>query len=197
MSELAVTLLRLSYLALLWAFVFAALTVLRRDIYSATRVTTRGPGRRTPPAAGRSRGVAAPASAGAASTQGLAPAPAAPAPPAAAPAGAPARGAPQRQSITRAPSRLLVTAGKMAGTSLPLGRSAIVVGRAPSCTLVVDDDYVSSRHVRIFPQDDQWYVEDLGSTNGTLLNGEPITEVMPLMPGMQVRVGQTVLELRR
>jgi len=189
MSALAVTLLRLSYLALLWAFVFAALSVLRRDIYSATRVTTRGPGRRAPE--GRRGRAAAPAGAGAAGApMGAAGAP--PAPPRTAGSG------PQRQSITRAVSRLVVTAGKMAGTSLPLGRSAIVVGRAPSCTLVVDDDYVSSRHARIFPQDDQWFVEDLGSTNGTLVGGERIGgEPVPLTPGMQVRLGQTVLELRR
>jgi len=193
MSELAVTLLRLSYLALLWVFVFAALAVLRRDLWSATRVTTRGPGRRTTDKTRQPRGRTVPATA---TTAGLGATPAATAPPQA-PVPSPVRTAPQRQSITRAPSRLVVTAGKMAGTSLPLGRSAIVIGRAPSCTLVVDDDYVSSRHARVFPENDQWYVEDLGSTNGTLLNGERISEPQPFAPGMQVRLGQTVLELRR
>ncbi|MGM0386567.1 MAG: FHA domain-containing protein FhaB/FipA [Actinomycetota bacterium] len=182
MSELAVTLLRLSYLALLWVFVFAAISVLRQDLFSATRVTQRGHGARTE--TGRDRRAPSPA-----------PAPVAPPSPTTPPRTA--GGAPQRQSITRPPSRLMVTAGKLAGTSLPLGNSAIVVGRAQSCTLVLEDDYSSSRHARFFLQGDQWYVEDLGSTNGTTVAGRTISEPTPIGPGTEVRIGQTVLELRR
>ena len=179
MSELAVTLLRLSYLALLWVFVFAAISVLRQDLFSATRVTQRGRGARADST--RARRTPAP--------------PAAPSTPA--PPPRPAGTAPQRQSITRPPSRLMVTAGKLAGTSLPLGKSAIVVGRAPSCTLVLEDDYASSRHARFFPQGDSWMIEDLGSTNGTTVAGRTISEPTPLAPGTEVRIGQTALELRR
>ncbi|MDX5317801.1 MAG: FHA domain-containing protein [Actinomycetes bacterium] len=181
MSELAVTLLRLSYLALLWVFVFAAISVLRQDLFSATRVTPRGRGART--AAARDRRAPVPA-----------------APPWSPSPTTPPRtsgAAPQRQSITRPPSRLTVTAGKLAGTSLPLGGAAIVVGRAQSCTLVLEDDYASSRHARFFQQGDQWYVEDLGSTNGTTVAGRTISEPTPVNPGTEVRIGQTVLELRR
>jgi pSer/pThr/pTyr-binding forkhead associated (FHA) protein len=187
MSELAVTLLRLSYLALLWVFVFAAISVLRQDLFSATRVTPRGRSARTD----TSRNRRAPAAA----------APAAPAAPPSSPSPTtPPRtsgSTPQRQSITRPPSRLTVTAGKLAGTSLPLGGAAIVVGRAQSCTLVLEDDYASSRHARFFQQGDQWYVEDLGSTNGTTVAGRTISEPTPINPGTEVRIGQTVLELRR
>lgn len=198
MSELAVTLLRLSYLALLWVFVFAAISVLRQDLYSATRVTPRGPGRRDTRSAPRPSPRRAPAGAGMAGAAAGPPAPVAvPTPQAGASSLETSRTGPSRQSITRPPSRLVVTAGKLAGTSLPLGRSAIVVGRAQSCTLVLEDDYASSRHARIFPQGDQWFVEDLGSTNGTMVAGQPITEATPLTPSAQVRIGQTVMELRR
>jgi len=95
------------------------------------------------------------------------------------------------------PRRLVVTAGPLRGTTLPLGASAILIGRAPSCTLVLDDDYSSSRHARVFPQDGQWYVEDLGSTNGTFVGRERIEAPTPVEVGAQLRVGQSTLELQR
>lgn len=188
MSELAVTLLRLSYLALLWVFVFAAISALRRDLYAVTRVTNRG--RRQRPAAAPAPSAATPAAAP------LAPPPTPAGPPPSAPR-APSAGGPVRQSLSRPPTRLVVTAGKMAGTSLPLGRSGIVVGRSPSCTLVLDDSYASSRHARFFPQGDTWFVEDLGSTNGTLVAGRPVEQPVALATGTEVRIGETALELRR
>jgi pSer/pThr/pTyr-binding forkhead associated (FHA) protein len=62
---------------------------------------------------------------------------------------------------------------------------------------VLDDDYSSSRHARIFPQDGGWFVEDLGSTNGTFVGRDRVTEPVPVRVGAQVRVGQSVLELQR
>lgn len=94
-------------------------------------------------------------------------------------------------------SRLVVTEGPLRGTSLPLTTSAILIGRAPSCTLVLDDDYSSSRHARIFPSGDQWVLEDLGSTNGTFIGTSRVTAPTPLTPGLQVRIGQSVVELQR
>jgi pSer/pThr/pTyr-binding forkhead associated (FHA) protein len=79
----------------------------------------------------------------------------------------------------------------------PLGSSAVLIGRAPSCTLVLDDDYSSSRHARIFPQGGQWLVEDLGSTNGTFLGEVKVQQPTPVPPGAQVRIGQSVIELQR
>jgi len=95
------------------------------------------------------------------------------------------------------PTRLVVTEGGLRGTTLPLGASAILIGRAPSCTLVLDDDYSSSRHARIYPEAGQWYVEDLGSTNGTFLDGTKVESSMPIPLGAPVRIGQSVIELQR
>jgi hypothetical protein len=95
------------------------------------------------------------------------------------------------------PQRLLVTAGALAGTSLGLTDQQITVGRANDATLVLNDDYASSRHARLFPQDGQWVVEDLGSTNGTYLDRQKVTQPTPVPVGVPIRIGKTVLELRR
>ena len=55
----------------------------------------------------------------------------------------------------------------------------MLIGRAPECTLVLDDDYASGRHARLFPQDGEWFVEDLGSTNGTFLGARPAHRARP------------------
>jgi pSer/pThr/pTyr-binding forkhead associated (FHA) protein len=95
------------------------------------------------------------------------------------------------------PRTLLVTAGALKGTSLDLAQQQITLGRANDATLVLNDDYASSRHARIFPQDGQWIVEDLGSTNGTYLDRQKVTRPMPVPLGVPIRIGKTVLELRR
>jgi pSer/pThr/pTyr-binding forkhead associated (FHA) protein len=84
----------------------------------------------------------------------------------------------------------------MAGTSLPLGRQGVVVGRSPECTLVLDDEFASGRHLRIFPRAEGWFVEDLGSRNGTLLSGTKISGTVPVESGSVIRIGRTTLELR-
>ncbi len=96
-----------------------------------------------------------------------------------------------------APQRLLVTAGGLAGTSIGLADQQITIGRANDATLVLHDDYASTRHARLFPQDGQWIVEDLGSTNGTYLDRQKVTQPTPVPPGVPIRIGKTVLELRR
>ena len=96
-----------------------------------------------------------------------------------------------------APQRLLVTAGGLAGTSIGLADQQITIGRANDATLVLHDDYASTRHARLFPQDGQWIVEDLGSTNGTYLDRQKVTQPTPVPIGVPIRIGKTVLELRR
>lgn len=92
---------------------------------------------------------------------------------------------------------LVVTAGALKGTSLDLSQQQITLGRANDATLVLNDDYASSRHARIFPQDGQWIVEDLGSTNGTYLDRQKVIRPTPVPVGVPIRIGKTVLELRR
>ncbi len=95
------------------------------------------------------------------------------------------------------PQVLVVTAGTLAGTTLPLGQDQITIGRSNDATLVLADDYASSRHARLFPQDGQWIVEDLGSTNGTYLDRQKVSQPTPVPAGVPIRIGKTVLELRR
>jgi pSer/pThr/pTyr-binding forkhead associated (FHA) protein len=118
----------------------------------------------------------------------------------------PGRGRPSRRATAEprpagasrnAPTRLVVTQGPLAGTTIPLGPSAVLVGRSPGCTLVLDDDYSSNRHARFFPKDGSWWVEDLGSTNGTVVAGDRVTQPVQVLPGTPVRIGQTLIELRR
>jgi hypothetical protein len=92
---------------------------------------------------------------------------------------------------------LLVTAGVLAGTELNLADQQITIGRADDATLVLNDDYASTRHARLFPQDGQWIVEDLGSTNGTYLDRQKVTQPTPVPVGVPIRIGKTVLELRK
>ncbi|HET6911631.1 MAG TPA: FHA domain-containing protein [Mycobacteriales bacterium] len=92
---------------------------------------------------------------------------------------------------------LAVTGGPLAGTTLPLRDTPITIGRADSSTLVLADDYVSTNHARLVPRGAEWILEDLGSTNGTFLDRAKVTAPTPVPLGVPIRVGKTVLELRR
>ena len=94
------------------------------------------------------------------------------------------------------PAILVVTAGSLAGTRLRLGSGTILIGRAEDSTLVLDDDYASTRHARIIQQGNGYAVEDLGSTNGTYLDRTRITAPTPVPVGVPIRIGRTVIELR-
>ncbi|MFC9242969.1 FHA domain-containing protein FhaB/FipA [Streptomyces sp. 24-1644] len=173
MSELTLTVMRLGFLAVLWLFVIVAVQVIRSDLFG-TRVTQRG-SRRT--------------AADARPQQGRQPSAAA-APPQ------------QRQQPGRqrrgAPTKLVVSEGTLTGTTVALQGQTITLGRAHDSTIVLDDDYASSRHARIYPdRDGQWIVEDLGSTNGTYLDRTRLTTPTPVPLGAPIRIGKTVIELRK
>ena len=117
--------------------------------------------------------------------------------PVAAPAAAPAK----RQGKRSQARQLVVLEGALAGTAVTLGDAPVTLGRADDSTLVISDDYASSRHARLVPGDGAWLIEDLGSTNGTYLvvgkGTSKVTRPTPVALGQQIRIGKTVLELRR
>jgi hypothetical protein len=117
--------------------------------------------------------------------------------PAGAGAAGPARGRRDPGAAPSALRTLVVTEGSLKGTTIALGQAPILIGRAPECTLVLDDDYASGRHARLSLQQGTWMVEDLGSTNGTFLGRNRVQDPVPIAPGAPVRIGRTVLELRR
>ncbi|MFR9754794.1 FHA domain-containing protein [Streptomyces sp. TR06-5] len=167
MSELTLTVMRLGFLAVLWLFVIVAVQVIRSDLFG-TRVTQRGA--RRPDAR--------------------------PAPRQAQPSRQQSKG--RGRSGRGAPTKLVVSEGSLTGTTVALQGQTITLGRAHDSTIVLDDDYASSRHARIFPdRDGQWIVEDLGSTNGTYLDRSRLTTPTPIPPGAPIRIGKTVIELRK
>ncbi|MFJ6720831.1 MULTISPECIES: FHA domain-containing protein [unclassified Streptomyces] len=105
---------------------------------------------------------------------------------------------PQQRQRRGAPTKLVVSEGTLTGTTVALSGQTITLGRAHDSTIVLDDDYASSRHARIYPDTDgQWIVEDLGSTNGTYLDRTRLTTPTPIPPGAPIRIGKTVIELRK
>ena len=71
------------------------------------------------------------------------------------------------------------------------------IGRGDGCAIRLQDTYVSQMHARLADRDGSWYVEDLGSTNGTYLNDRRVQAPVEVHAGDVVRVGKTLLELRR
>ncbi|MBE3074930.1 MAG: FHA domain-containing protein [Actinobacteria bacterium] len=171
MSELTLTVIRLGLLALLWIFVFSVVGVLRGDLYG-TRVLTRGKLRPQPRPA-REPVAKPPKVTG------------------------PITSNPSRASHRHVPTMLTVTEGSLAGTTVSLMETGVLLGRNPECTLVLDDDFASGRHARIFRRDAGWFVEDLGSTNGTFLGDSKLTEPMHVEVGSILRIGKTIFELRK
>ncbi|MFM9032704.1 MAG: FHA domain-containing protein FhaB [Mycobacterium sp.] len=91
---------------------------------------------------------------------------------------------------------LVVTEGALAGTRINLGAQPVLIGRADDSTLVLTDDYASTRHARLSPRGPDWFVEDLGSTNGTYLDRSKVTTAVRVPIGTPVHIGKTVIELR-
>lgn len=162
MPEVFLRLIQIGFLVLLWAFVLAAVRVIRTDLL-ANPGSARGPalaGRPTPRRSGR---------AGRAGPTG-------------------------KHSAAR---KLVVTQGSLAGTTVTLDDAPVTMGRANDSTLVLTDDYASTRHARLVPGDGAWLLEDLGSTNGTYLDRTKVSRPTPVPLGTPIRIGKTVLELRK
>ena len=104
--------------------------------------------------------------------------------------------APRPARSSRRMPRELVVNDLDGRRSVPL-RDSVTIGRAASCDLVVSDNYVSNVHARIFAKDGAYWLEDLGSTNGTYVNRGKVNVPVAIGPGDEVRVGKATLELRR
>jgi pSer/pThr/pTyr-binding forkhead associated (FHA) protein len=102
-----------------------------------------------------------------------------------------------RKAPRGVPTRLQVVSGPNAGQSVPLGDTPILLGRGTDAAIRLDDDYVSTRHARFATNGEQWFVEDLGSTNGTYLGSQRITSPVPIGLGIEVRLGKTIVELQK
>lgn len=91
---------------------------------------------------------------------------------------------------------LKVTTGprELRGTKVALA-GPVVIGRTPGADIVIADDYVSSQHARVVPTGDGAVLEDLGSTNGTVLNGQRIMAPALLAPGDEIELGTVVLKV--
>ena len=121
------------------------------------------------------------------------------------------RGSPRRRAASAArqpkqkappkrrgsPTQVVVTQGSNTGATASLAQAPILIGRGNDAAIRLDDDYVSTRHARIAASGDQWFVEDLGSTNGTYIGTVRITQPTTITLGTQVRIGKTILELRK
>ncbi|RUP84071.1 FHA domain-containing protein [Glutamicibacter protophormiae] len=173
MSELTVTLLRYGFLALLWVFIAAVVFSQARDLTVNGRA-------RAAARAGSARAAEPPRQ------ERRAPEP----------APEPRTPAPTTGGTRHRPQQLVVVEGPLAGSSYQLGSAPVMLGRSPEATVPLEDDYASGRHARLFPQGSRWFLEDLGSTNGTFLRDQKLSRAAAVDPGMQFRVGRTVMELR-
>jgi hypothetical protein len=157
MSEIALTIIKVVFLALLWLFILSAVSVIRSDLFGKP---VRGGDQpqpqelETPPPPSR-------------------------------------RGRRQRGE----PRVLMISQGGQAGLSAELAGGMIMIGRGADCQLILDDDYVSTRHARVVATPNGIYVEDLGSTNGTYVNGQRITAPTTITLADSVRIGKTMLRL--
>lgn len=160
MSELAVTAIKVLYLALLWLFILSVVSVIRSDLFGRT-VPTPGPVDDPQPQ----------------------------------PLEEPPPPKKSRRGKKGRPHKLTIVQGPQTGLSADLSGGVVLIGRGSDCQLILDDDYVSTRHARLVAADAGPYVEDLGSTNGTYVNGQRITSPTSVSLVDTVRIGKTVLKL--
>jgi pSer/pThr/pTyr-binding forkhead associated (FHA) protein len=112
------------------------------------------------------------------------------------PPSAPSRPAPPPAKPSRRLPRELVVSDANGRRTIPL-KESITVGRAATCDLVVADNYVSNVHARVYLRDGSYWLEDLGSTNGTYMNRARVSVPTAFGPGDEARMGKATLELRR
>lgn len=101
------------------------------------------------------------------------------------------------RKVKKVPRHAAIVEGtSTSGKNFDLGQE-LTIGRADKCHVVLDDTYVSQVHARIFSRGDSYFIEDLGSTNGTYLNRKRVGGATELQRGDRVKIGKTVLEMRK
>lgn len=113
------------------------------------------------------------------------------------PARQPVAAAEPPRRVRRVPRELVVHPPNGRPDVVQLNGNGVTLGRSNVAAVVVDDVYVSDEHAQVVPSDDGWVVRDLGSTNGTFLNGAKVTQPTPLAAGDHLRIGKTRIEVRR
>jgi len=109
--------------------------------------------------------------------------------------GAPATGAPTKRAL--GPGLELIDAGQTAlapGRRFPL-LDSLSIGRSAGNDITLEDDWISAQHLRLRRQNGGWIAEDLGSTNGTRVNGQPLTGAAPVRPGDVLDLGRVKLKV--
>jgi pSer/pThr/pTyr-binding forkhead associated (FHA) protein len=91
------------------------------------------------------------------------------------------------------PAMLIIQTGPQAGLRCPLDKPLITIGRVDDYDITIDDSRVSRRHAQVRREDFRYILEDLGSTNGTWLNGSRLSEATPLRNGDEVRIADTIM----
>ncbi len=109
----------------------------------------------------------------------------------------PAVAEPAPRRNRRPPRELVVHPPDGRPRVVPLEAQTVTLGRSERMTVALEDVYVSDEHALVSPDDDGWIVRDLGSTNGTYLNGAKVTQPTPIAAGDQLRLGKTRVEVRR
>lgn len=95
------------------------------------------------------------------------------------------------------PRELVVVEGPATGAKVAIAKRPITIGRANICDLTLEDDFISSRHLRISTQSNGYVVEDLGSTNGTWVEGERLSEPVLIKPGVRIKMGRNTMTIRK
>lgn len=176
--EIVLRLLQGLFLLMLYVFVARAVRAVLRDVghASAPQPAPRPAAR----AAARPAPVGQPAAAGYAAPPRQTPEP-----------------HPRQQRARVEPREIVVHLPSGRPQVVPLSDAEIAFGRGRSCTVTLNDPYVSELHARVYRSDNGWVVADMGSTNGTFLNRQKVTAPTPIVPGDQLGIGKTVVEVRK
>lgn len=102
---------------------------------------------------------------------------------------------PKKRSSSRPSQLAIIEPDELVGIAYELN-GELTLGRAPGCSIVLDQQYVSQVHCRLFIREDTLFVEDLGSTNGTWINGTRAQGQLPARIGDKIQTGNVVMEVR-